>query len=103
MQSYWYALNYDVLNVYVPKITLQRLGGGGGNGPCYTLFNDSKTPFSVNLGLYDLIGLQAIPTQNRPQRSHEVTANPERRHLRTVKDIPLPDIASANLFTLLTK
>ena len=44
--------------------------------------------------------MQATPTQILPQRSHEVTAKPERRHLNIVKNIPLPDIQSTkNIYT----
>ena len=38
-----------------------------------------------------VLRLQALPTQNLPQKSHEVAAKPERRHLQIVKEIPLPN------------
>ena len=38
-----------------------------------------------------VLRLQALPTQNLPQKSHEVAAKLERRHLQIVKEIPLPN------------
>ena len=38
-----------------------------------------------------VLRLQALPTQNLPQKSHEVAAKPERRHLQIVKEIPQPN------------
>ena len=50
------------------------------------------------------LALQAIPTQNLPQRLHEHTTKPERKHLERVKDVPLPeDIQSTKtVYTSLT-
>ena len=38
-----------------------------------------------------VLRLQSLSTQNLPQKSHEVTAKPNRRHPQIVKEIPLPN------------
>ena len=69
--------------------------------PLFPIVSSHPTPTPYASRIHTLIALQAIPTQNLPQRSHEVTAKPGRRHLNIVKGIPLPDIpCTKNIYTI---